>query len=90
MYIAEGSVRVAGTAYPAGQLLVLRKGDEITVEAESPSRVVMFGGPPLDGPRHIWWNFVSSSLERIDQAKADWREGRIGAIPGETEITPLP
>ncbi len=89
-YVAEGSVNVAGTAYPAGQLLLFRKGDEIVIEAASPSRVVLIGGPALDGPRHIWWNFVSSSRERIEAAKADWRAGRIGQIPGETEFVPLP
>lgn len=54
------------------------------------SRVMLLGGEPLDGPRHIWWNFVSSSKERIEQAKTDWRESRIGQVPGETEFIPLP
>ena len=89
-YVVEGTVSVGGTAYPAGELLLFRKGDEIVVEAAAPARVVLIGGPPLDGPRHIWWNFVSSSRDRIEAAKADWRAGRIGRIPGETEAVPLP
>jgi redox-sensitive bicupin YhaK (pirin superfamily) len=89
-YVAEGSLQVAGIEHPAGTLLVFRKGDEIEIGASSRARIVLLGGPPADGPRHIWWNFVSSSRERIDQAKADWREGRFAVIPGESEKTPLP
>jgi redox-sensitive bicupin YhaK (pirin superfamily) len=51
---------------------------------------MLLGGAPLDGHRHVWWNFVSSSRERIEQAKQDWREGRVGQVPGETESIPLP
>jgi hypothetical protein len=51
---------------------------------------MLLGGEPLDGPRHIWWNFVSSSHERIEQAKEDWREGRFVPVPGEQESIPLP
>jgi redox-sensitive bicupin YhaK (pirin superfamily) len=51
---------------------------------------LLLGGAPLDGVRHLWWNFVSSSTERIEQAKADWREGRFPQVPGETEFIPLP
>jgi hypothetical protein len=51
---------------------------------------MLLGGAPLDGPRHIWWNFVSSSLERIERAKLDWREERFAAVPGDDERIPLP
>jgi hypothetical protein len=51
---------------------------------------MLLGGEPMDGPRHLWWNFVSSSTERIEQAKADWRAGRFPAVPGESEFIPLP
>jgi hypothetical protein len=51
---------------------------------------MLLGGEPMDGPRHIWWNFVSSSKERIEQAKADWKSGRFAPVPGETEFIPLP
>ncbi len=58
---------------------------------EPPARLVLVGGAPMDGPRHIWWNFVSSSKERIDQAKADWKAGRFDRVFGdETEFIPLP
>ena len=53
-------------------------------------RMMLLGGAPLDGHRHVWWNFVSSSRERIEQAKADWQARRIGQVPGETEFIPLP
>src|SRR6266478_5014264 len=68
----------------------LRSGDEATIEAASPARVLVLGGEPADGPRHIFWNFVSSSRERIEAAKADWRAGRFAKVPGETEFIPLP
>ena len=51
---------------------------------------MLLGGAPMDGPRHIWWNFVSSSKERIEQAKADWRDGRFAKVPGDPEFIPLP
>ena len=60
------------------------------MSAIGPARLLLLGGEPLDGPRHLWWNFVSSSPERIEQAKADWREGRFAMVPGETEFIPLP
>ena len=63
----------------------------MTVEADEPSRLMLLGGAPLDGDRHIWWNFVSSSKERIERAKDDWRNGRFGKVPGdEKEFIPLP
>ena len=73
-----------------GQLLVFKPGAEIIAKAHAPARVMLLGGEPMDGPRHIWWNFVSSSKERIEQAKADWQAGRFAKVPGETEFIPLP
>ena len=61
----------------------------VTLTARCDSHVMVIGGEPL-GRRHLWWNFVSSSRERIEQAKADWREGRFASVPGETEFIPLP
>jgi redox-sensitive bicupin YhaK (pirin superfamily) len=92
VYVAEGGVELGGQVYGTGQLLVLRPGAEGVLTGSGPTggRVLLFGGEPMDGPRHIWWNFVSSSKERIEQAKADWRAGRIGPVPGETEFIPLP
>ena len=92
-YVVEGSLRLlpGGGLFEAGQLLVLKPGAEILLESESSyCRLLLLGGEPLDGPRHIWWNFVSSSKERIEQAKQDWREGRFLPVPEETELIPLP
>jgi redox-sensitive bicupin YhaK (pirin superfamily) len=91
LYIVAGEIDIAGDRFAAGQLLVLRPGDPITVTAASEARVVLVGGAAMDGPRHIWWNFVSSSKERIEQAKADWKLRRFDTVPGdEIEFIPLP
>jgi redox-sensitive bicupin YhaK (pirin superfamily) len=74
---------------PLNQLCVLEPGTLPLLNARGPACAMLLGGAPL-GPRHVWWNFVSSSKERIERAKADWREGRIGQVPGETEFIPLP
>ena len=74
-----------------GVMAVLQPGAEVTVEAEEPARLMLLGGAPLDGDRHIWWNFVSSSKERIERAKDDWRKGKFGKVPGdEKDFIPLP
>jgi len=90
VYVAEGEVEVGGKTVGPGSLAVLRAGAAATVEARAASRVALLGGAPLEGERHLWWNFVSSSRERIERAKADWREGRFPAVPEETELIPLP
>lgn len=75
---------------PNTHLAVLEPGTLPLLRAVGPSRVMLLGGAPLDGPRYVWWNFVSSSRERIEQAKADWQEQRFGQVPGESEFIPLP
>lgn len=90
LYLVEGTVEIAGDRFEAGQLLVLRPGDAITVLAVTHARLMLLGGATMDGPRNIWWNFVSSSKERLEQAKADWLAGRFDMVPGETEFIPLP
>ncbi|MDR4308842.1 pirin family protein [Chelatococcus sambhunathii] len=90
VYVVEGEIDVAGDVFAAPRLLIFRPGDRITVRATKPTRLMMLGGAALEGPRHIWWNFVSSSRERIEQAKEDWRSGRFAAVPDETEFIPLP
>ena len=91
LYIFDGSIEIAGDVFESGRLLVLRPGDPITVTARTAARALLVGGAPMDGPRHIWWNFVSSSKERIEQAKADWKAGRFGTVFGdENEFIPLP
>jgi hypothetical protein len=74
VYVADAPLIVDGTQVMPGQLAVLAAGVEVEIRAPSAARVVMFGGAPLDGERHVWWNFVSSSRERIEQAKTDWLE----------------
>jgi redox-sensitive bicupin YhaK (pirin superfamily) len=90
VYVVEGAVEVAGDVFEAPQLIVFRPGDRVTITAARDARLMFLGGAGIDGPRYIWWNFVSSSKERIEQAKADWKEGRFKGVPGETEFIPLP
>lgn len=90
VYVVDGEIEVAGDRFEGPRLLVFRPGDRITVRALSPARLVFLGGATLEGPRYIWWNFVSSSRERIEQAKADWKSGRFGPVPDEIEFIPLP
>jgi redox-sensitive bicupin YhaK (pirin superfamily) len=91
VFIVSGEIDIAGETFGPGRLLVFRPGDRISILATAQSRLMIVGGEPMDGPRHIWWNFVSSSKERIDQAKADWRQGRFDTVPGDaSEFIPLP
>jgi redox-sensitive bicupin YhaK (pirin superfamily) len=90
IYLIEGSAAVDGQKIEPGQLTVLRARHAATLTASTEARAMLLGGAALDGPRHVWWNFVSSSSERIEQAKADWREGRFGKVPGDPEFIPLP
>lgn len=90
-YVVEGAVTSDGRAFGVGRLIVFRAGRAASIDATDRARVVLIGGAPLDGERHIWWNFVSSSPERLERAKADWRERRFGTIPGDDqEWIPLP
>jgi redox-sensitive bicupin YhaK (pirin superfamily) len=91
VYVVSGEVEISGDRFEGGRLLVFRPGDRITIRANTATRLMLLGGEPMDGPRHIWWNFVSSSKERIDQAKEDWRQGRFDTVPGDEEdFIPLP
>jgi hypothetical protein len=90
IYVVSGDVEIAGDRFGPGQLLVLRPGDRLSIDAVGDARVVLVGGAPMDGPRHIWWNFVSSRKERIEAAKADWKSGRFEPVPGDAEFIPLP
>jgi redox-sensitive bicupin YhaK (pirin superfamily) len=90
-YVVEGAVAAGDKTHGPGAMLVFREGVPAEVEAREESRVMLLGGAPLDGERHIWWNFVSSSPERIERAKDDWRNGRFGRVPGDdVEFIPLP
>ncbi len=90
LYIASGGVEIDGQPLAAHQMAILTPGSTPTLKATEDTRLMLFGGAPLDGRRHIWWNFVSSSQEKIEQAKQRWREDRFPAVPGETERIPLP
>ncbi|KQO66417.1 pirin family protein [Methylobacterium sp. Leaf89] len=90
IYTVSGAIDIAGDGFGPGQLLVFRPGDRISVRATETARFMVLGGEPMDGPRHLWWNFVSSRPERIEQAKEDWRQARFDTVPGETEFIPLP
>ena len=90
IFIVSGSIDIAGDTFEAGRLLIFRPGDAITVKTLKPTRMMFLGGDALEGPRHIWWNFVSSSKERIEQAKQDWKTGKFGPVPQEHEFIPLP
>jgi redox-sensitive bicupin YhaK (pirin superfamily) len=89
-YVVDGAVECDGARIDVATMAVAATGAEAILRAIEPSRVMLLGGAPL-GPRHIWWNFVSSSQERIEQAKRDWKEGHFPTIPGDgVERIPLP
>lgn len=89
LYVVDGAVALDGQALKPQTMTLLAPDSEPMLAAEGPARVVLIGGDPL-GPRHIWWNFVSSRKERIAQAADDWAAGRFAMVPGETEFIPLP
>jgi redox-sensitive bicupin YhaK (pirin superfamily) len=91
LYVLDGSVVCGTESATPGRMLVFAPEAEIVLHANSNSRIVLFGGAPLDGKRYLWWNFVSSSKDRIEQAKHDWKDRKFPKIPGdEVEFTPLP
>jgi len=91
VHVVEGWIQIGSQRLGSGQMAVLARGAEVVLRADGPTRVMLVGGAPLDGERHIWWNFVSSSKERIERAKDDWRKGRFGKVPGDDrEFIPLP
>jgi hypothetical protein len=89
--VVGGAVESGGGHHEIGAMLLFDEGERAEIKAVGDARLMLLGGAPLDGPRHVWWNFVSSSRERIEQAKADWKAMRIGTIPGDDrEFIPLP
>ncbi len=91
LYVAAGETMVGDRQLGPGDLAVLATGQTVEVVAGlQGAKAMLLGGAAIDGPRHLWWNFVSSSKERIEKAKADWKEGRFGKVPGDDEFIPLP
>jgi redox-sensitive bicupin YhaK (pirin superfamily) len=91
IYTLEGTVTISGDSFPDNRLLVFKPGDEIVVSSENGAHFMLFGGASLGSKRYIWWNFVSSSKERIEQAKEEWKTGRFDIVPGDDkEFIPLP
>lgn len=92
IYVVGGEVEAIGESggFSAGELIVFKPGAEIILRAKGPARLMLLGGEPLSEQRHIFWNFVSSSPERLEQAKADWKAQRFAPVPGEHDFIPLP
>ena len=91
LYLVSGRISIAGNSFDKEQLIVLHEGVEVSVSATEAARFMLLGGTPLDGRRHMYWNFVHTEKERIEKAKDDWRRHRFATIPGdEDEFTPLP
>ncbi len=91
VYAVDQALELGHAALPVRQMAVLPVGETVRIEAGAQgARLVVIGGAALDAPRYMWWNFVSSRKERIVQAAADWENQRLGQVPGETEVIPLP
>ena len=89
-FIISGELHIANEKLLPGTLAVFTPKAQVVLSALVATQFVLIGGPKLDGPRIVWWNFVSSSPERIEAAKADWRAGRFASVPGDNEFIPLP
>jgi len=92
IYVVSGDIEVVGQSggFAAGELVIFKPGAEIVLRARGAARLMLLGGEPLPEARNIYWNFVSSSAERIEQAKRDWREQRFAPVPDESDYIPLP
>ena len=90
IYVVDGEVRLDGEVLTPGLVYVLQTGSSTVVEVDGAARLVVFGGEPLEGPRHIWWNFVASDSALIEQAQKDWAAQTFDPVPGEDDFIPLP
>ena len=90
LYIVSGEVNIGDQTVQAGSMVIFTAGAVVNIQAGKTSHLMLLGGKTMDGPRHIWWNFVASDMELIEQAKDDWQHERFDAVPGETERIPLP
>ena len=92
LYVVSGEIAVGGQTgqFATNELIVLKPGAEVVIESTGGARVMLMGGEPFPEKRHIFWNFVSSRPDRLEQAKADWKDDRFAHVPGEHEFIPLP
>ena len=90
VYVVAGNIELDGQAVSEGVLAVLKNGASASVSAPGGAHLMICGGDTLEGERIVWWNFVNSSRERLEQAKRDWKEGKFDDVPGESEFIPLP
>jgi len=90
VYLVEGAVEIGDQHLETGEMAVLEPGVPVNVRAEGPARAMLIGGAPFPEERTIWWNFVSTAPDRIEQAKRDWKSGRFPAVPGDDDFIPLP
>ena len=90
LYVLEGEVELDDRTVRAGELAIELGGTPGRLRARTTVTALLFGGAPYGTPPHLWWNFVAAERARIEQAKRDWREGRFGSVPGETDFIPLP
>ncbi len=90
VYVVKGEIDVGACPVTAGRMAIIEPGSNALVHARTTTKLMLLGGATIPGERYLWWNFVSSSRERMEQAKSDWREKRFGEVPGETEFIPLP
>ncbi|MFK8081018.1 MAG: pirin family protein [Granulosicoccus sp.] len=91
LYTLSGTIDIGSDSFNPGQLIIIRRGARTVIKASNDARFMLFGGDPMEGPRYMWWNFVSSRLSRIELAKEEWSQGRFDTVPGdEAEFIPLP
>ena len=91
IYVLQGQIEIGGVLYDPQQMMVLRPGDNVVIHAKTPVRMMLLGGATMDGPRYIFWNFVSSKKERLEQAKQDWKDRKFPEVPTDNEeFIPLP
>jgi redox-sensitive bicupin YhaK (pirin superfamily) len=90
VYLLSGSLEIEGQTFSAGDMIVFTQGRGAQVKAAEPAKFMLIGGPRLEKPRSMWWNFVSTSADLIEQAKEDWQKGNFAMIPDETGFVPLP
>jgi redox-sensitive bicupin YhaK (pirin superfamily) len=90
LFVVRGEVQAGDQTLATGDMAIFETGARGSLHSDQGARLMILGGAPLDGPRHLWWNFVSSSKERIERAKAAWRDQRMGQVAGDSEFIPLP